>query len=300
MFLSTDERKGKHRSGRRNSLPFFLLQKSEKYGIIWIRNKEKRRKIMEKLTKDVLLGMKDNATISIVDVYELTTKLLNVVFGEGNYSLPIDVEAIANRLNIEIVEINLKDMHDWNAVNKTISEYSCRPRILSDGCERKIYVDSTSTLYLQRYAIAYQIGMFFIHRDRSLCSATYSAMPLLPKSREELIANAFALALLTPMGPFLQEMHDYITTEEKLDKLPIQTENWIQYISSSARIPFYYAACAYTQIMGVALALYQHRKNLLGDEYVKNVAKQDQEKYSELLCAVKDFLTDELIKKIFV
>lgn len=255
---------------------------------------------MEKLMEDDLLEMGDNPIIDLSGIYELATRLLNIVFGKGNYSFPIDLEEILRKLEVEVVEISLKDTNDRNAVNRVVSEYSCRPKICSEGVDRKIYVDSSSTLYLQRYAIAYQIGMFFIQYDYALCSSTYSAVPLLPKSRENLIANAFALALLVPASTLLQEMNDYITTEEKLGRLPIHTECWIQHISSSARIPLYYACSAYTQIMGVALALYQYHKNLNGDEFVKNIAKQDEEKYPNLTGSIKEFLSDEMIKKIFV
>ena len=47
---------------------------------------------MEKLMEDDLLEMGDNPIIDLSGIYELATRLLNIVFGKGNYSFPIDLE----------------------------------------------------------------------------------------------------------------------------------------------------------------------------------------------------------------
>lgn len=267
------------------------------------------KKIMERLDCSCKNHVEGHGMLNYIDVTECANELLDWTFGKDNYKLPIDVEQVIQKLGMEVVEIDLNDEGRGGRSNRVVGELSVRPKIFGDGEIRRIYIDSKTTLYTQRYALAHEIGHFLINKNRKIFNDEYCIMPLLPKEVEEVVADAFAVALLIPIKTFLREFFEYIEAEKENDKLPIGTEDWIQYLSTSARVSFHYVACGYQQLRCVALWLYQFlrlKKELqdvqIEDEKRKKIEKELEEKekdYPVLTKEIENMLRDDIVEQLF-
>ena len=131
---------------------------------------------------------------------------------------------------------------------------------------------------------------------------------MLPKQAEELIADAFAVSLLIPIKAFIKQFNVYLNEEKESGNLPISTESWLQYLSTSARVSYHYVACGYQQLRSVALWLYQYRINKKHVEIIDNIVEKEilleklneqKLKYPNLIEDIDEFLTDDIITQLY-
>lgn len=246
--------------------------------------------------------------LNYIKMTECTTRLLNKVFGRNAYQLPIDIVKIVDFFGIEIIEINLnEDRTDRN--NKVVGELSVRPQIFGRGEVKCIYIDSKTPLYTQRYALAHELGHYLINEGKKLVGDEYCIMPMLPKEPEELIADAFAISLMIPIGVFYREFSKYLKEEKTNGNLPIGTEDWLQYLSTSARISYHYVAYGYQQLRCVAFWMqqYLHYKSEVNDADVgeekktelKRTLEQMEEEHELLIECVESELSDDVVSQLF-
>lgn len=246
--------------------------------------------------------------IDYIEIAECTSWLLDQTLGEGQYQLPIDIEKVAQCLEIEVEEINLNDDYDSNSrSNKIVGELSVRPQIFEEGLSKRIYIDSETTLYTQRYALAHEMGHYLFNKSKMLFNDEYCTMPMLPKDAEELVADAFAVSMLIPIKVFIREFANYLEVERRKENLPISTEDWLQHLSTSSRVSTHYVACGYQQLRCVAHWLYKFKidkdrvKCMSGEEREK-LQKKLEEKESRYMILTKDidsWLTDDIVELLF-
>lgn len=276
---------------------------------------------MESDLKDLVIDMADRLQGMIqgyrehqvvpnyMDMADCTTLLLDETFGKDKYTLPIDIEQIMRNLGIEVIELELNDK-DKNGFrfNRIVGELSISPQFFEDNVEKCIYIDSETTLFTQRYALAHELGHYLINKNKKLYNDEYCIMPMLPKQAEELIADAFAVSLLIPIKAFIKQFNVYLNEEKESGNLPISTEYWLQYLSTSARVSYHYVACGYQQLRSVALWLYQYRINKKHVEIIDNIVEKEilleklneqKLKYPNLIEDIDEFLTDDIITQLY-
>lgn len=260
---------------------------------------------LESITKSY---MEYKGMIDYIEMAECTSWLLDQVFGEGKYQLPIDIEKVVRYLEIEVAEINLNDDCDENLRrNRIVGELSIRPQIFSDGVAKRIYIDSETTLYTQRYALAHEMGHYLFNKNKMLFNDEYCTMPMLPKDAEELVADAFAVSLLIPIKVFIKEFVHYLEAERTHGNLPISTEDWLQYLSTSSRVSSHYVACGYQQLRCVAHWLFKYKSDkdkvvsMRGEEreILLMKLKEQEARYTVLTKDIEVWLTDEIVELLF-
>lgn len=189
-------------------------------------------------------------------------ELLDIVFGEDDYALPIDINAIYKRLNIPIVEMDLNSYMENckpKRVNRIIGKISIRKEIISGETKRSIYIDENTPPIIQRYAMAHELCHYIMKTDKAMFMDEYCNMPMLPKDSTELIADAFAIFLLIPIGNFLDAFLEYVTNERDSGRPPFRTSDWIEHLSTICYVAEYYVAYGYQEIRYVANWLYSMR-----------------------------------------
>lgn len=246
-----------------------------------------------------------------IKMAECTSELLDVVFGIGKYSLPIDIDAVLKYLGIQVVETKLNDNTDSDKrSNRVVGQLSIHPQIFGSGTTKCIYIDSEATLYTQRYALAHELGHYLINENRKLFNDEYCIMPMLPRKAEELVADAFAVSLLIPIKVFIRKFDIYISEERQKGNLPISTEDWLQYLSTSARVSYHYVACGYQQLRCVAFWLYQHWRDekkltagidMTEEEQRKTEAdfEKRKQKYTVLTENLDEILSEQIVDNLF-
>ena len=260
--------------------------------------------IMNKIIKNLT---EFDGMINYVKITEYTNELLDELLGKNRYELPIDIHDIVKRLGIEILELDLnQDDMSSDQYNRVVGELSIRPQIFGNGQIKCIYLDSHTTLYTQRYALAHELCHYLINEQKKLFTDNYCIMPMLPVEVEELLADAFAIALLIPINAFLKEFFKYIEEEKENGKLPISTEDWLQYLSTSSKVSYHYVACGYQQLRCVSLWMYQYREKLLKaaseqseNENLKKDLEKRKEEYPVLTAIVENDLTESIVEHLF-
>lgn len=190
--------------------------------------------------------------IDYIALAKLSQTMLDEIFGKNNYSIPINIEKIANYLGIEVIEIDLNYSNEPMNFSYIIGELSILPQIFDSGKKKSvIYIDSNTTLYTQRYALAYEIGRYLMNMHKMIFSDECYIMPMLPKDAEELVADAFAIFLLIPIKFFVKEFTDYVNEERKNKRELNSIEDWLQYLSTTAMLSYHYVAFGYQQLQYV-------------------------------------------------
>ena len=198
----------------------------------------------------------------IKKIYDLAQTILDDVLGP-NYSLPIDVRAIAEKLGFIIsnegfddtIEQYLNAGHDCTPIAQLIMREK-RFGVDSDKICGKIKVDSRLNINSVRFFIAHELGHFVLRENKvgsylalEACPGLY---PLVDTS--ELLADIFAYALLLPYHLFEKERVIY---ENNRLHWPLDYSEWIEYIRNKAMIPEYHAVLACQEIKRISIYLKQ-------------------------------------------
>lgn len=252
--------------------------------------------IKENLENVILESQKNRATMDYAAICSCALQLLDEIFGKDQYSMPIDVEQIYQELEIPIIEMDLNSyMEDCDPkrVNVITGKISIRRSLLNDKIVRKnIYIDENTAPIQQRYAMAHELCHYILKMDERMFSDEYCNMPMLPKDPAELVADAFAIFLLIPLGPFLEEFLAYVERERRSGRPPFKTSDWFEHLSAVSYVEEDYVAYGYQEIRFVANWLYEMK---LRDE------EEAPSKEVEVLWSKKDkYITDDIIRGLFI
>lgn len=251
-------------------------------------------KIRETL-REVISNFEEGAiSIDFAVICNCAIELLDEIFGEDNYTLPIDIHYIYEKLGISLYEVDLNSYMEGcvpKRVNRIIGKISIRKNIMTDKIKRSVYIDENTAPILQRYAMAHELCHYIMQSEKSeTFSDEYCNMPMLPKDSTELVADAFAIFLLIPLGPFLQEFLKYVINEKESGRPPFRTSDWIEHLSSICFISKDFVACGYEQIRTVAAWLYN----------MKDKECNDCENVRALLNKRDRYLTEDVIRHLYL
>lgn len=169
--------------------------------------------------------------------------------------LPIDVEKIAEELQIDIFYEDLNEYMSRDVVSKRIGQYAlCEWN--NQEKERKIYIDAQASTNpgTRRIAIAHCIMFYFMVGDDDDHFMDYSQVDMARTSFVPLISEILALLMVLPVSLFCETMQNFLMKRREAGKVPIPTEEWIRFLSEKAVISEYYAAIAYRQLQQIIVA----------------------------------------------
>lgn len=199
-----------------------------------------------------------------------TEKLVYESYREADkeVSFPVDINIIAEYLNIEISKDNL------NLAGAT--NYSRKLAIITARKGKgNIVVDENVSYKTRRYAIANGIGRCLMNRSGVIFKSSY-AIPLIPQSLEEIAADSIAVFLLMPITIFKDEFLTYLNACENR---PLDVDVWVQHLSDRCQISQFNLAIGYQQMKQVLC--YQRQQEF--EKYDYDINKMpDEDKYSKI------------------
>ena len=151
-------------------------EENEELGILML-------KIKENLCRVAEAPKEKGAIMDYAAICSCALQLLDQIFGEDNYSMPIDVGAIYKRLGVPIVEMDLNSyMEDCDPkrVNVITGKISIRKSLLDDVVRKNIYIDENTAPMRQRYAMAHELCHYILKMNERVFSDEYCNMPMLP------------------------------------------------------------------------------------------------------------------------
>ncbi len=183
-------------------------------------------------------------------------------------SFPIDINIVAEYLNIEILKDNLNLVGSTNFSRKLAI-------IVAKKDEGHIVVDSSVGYKTRRYAVANGIGRYLLNRARGIFKSSY-AIPLIPQSLEEIAADSIALFLLMPPTTFKEEFLRYLN---ECKSRPLDVDEWLQYLSDRCQITTFNLAIGYQQMKQVLC----YRRQMEFERYDYDITKiPEEDKYSKI------------------
>lgn len=223
-------------------------------------NSEEIKELIEEISIELRNINKANDIIQYYwKVGALAEKLIIAALGKENCQLPINIERIAQKLNINIEEEELNAFENVNIIrrNRKIGQLVIRKELFSADKKVTIYVDKMAPPSSKRYAIANEIAHYLIYKEEDSYYENYFIMPLCPKKREEIAIDIFSIFLLIPMREFFKEFTDYVQKRVETQKIPITTEDWMRYLSERALLSEYYVAYGYQYLRAVGYLIYE-------------------------------------------
>lgn len=228
----------------------------------------------------------------------LAEKLLINVLGEDQDTFPVDIEAFAEKLGIEIEEENLNQFQNENVreLNRKIGQLVMRKDSYTNEKRVTIYVDRMAPPSSRRYAIANEIVHYLLHYDEEKYYENYFIMPMCPMKMEEIAVDIFSIFLLIPMRQFVTEFARYVEYRVNNQKIPITTEDWIRYLSERSVLSDYYVAYGYQYLRGIGYWIFQARN--ANEEQLSEIDMSIEEK-NEILDWMYGYFTDECEEWLF-
>lgn len=241
------------------------------------------------------IAEKLNLSVDYFTIAACALEILDEYIGEG-YDFPVDIERVAVRAGIEVIcqplngSVSREDIRPHKMVGKTIK----RKNIVTQEPINCILIDSESSKAEQRYALAHELAHYLIWQDETSYSNEYCLMPMLFKQQQEMIADIFANFLLIPLPAFLREFSEYIGNQP----VPIQTSEWLAYLSYVAQVPYEYVAIGYENIRYVCCVVHYYLSHKVDvkkypkDEAIRQIVIKQMDK-------MKLAMTDEVRERLF-
>lgn len=231
--------------------------------------------------------------IDYITICACALELIEFIFGQ-EYDFPINIEQIAESLNIDVIYQPLNGKmgkQDGNA-HKVVGRNLKRINRVTNELKSYILIDDESRYDEQRYALAHELAHYLIHMEEMRFNSEYYVMPMLFKKMEEMVADIFAIFILIPLPIFIREFVTYMGNQSK----PVMTSEWLKYLSLVAEVPYENVAIGYQNVRYVCGIIYNM---MYGDLEVVN----DDDKINKILekemKKMKDVLTEEVIEKLF-
>lgn len=224
-------------------------------------------------------------------------QLILTAVGKEGMRFPIDVEALAEALGVQVEEEDLNEFISRKSMNRKIGQIVIDQDDFSENRikTKTIFTDKAAAPSSKRYAIAHEIVHFIMHYDKSEYYEDYCIMPMCPRDAEEIVADIFAIFLLIPVRLFFAEFRDYVQRQMTEERTPVTTESWIRYLAERSMLSEYYVAYGYQQLRYVAYWIYQAWKN---DEKIEDI-RMDEEERERIQKATEDYFNTDMANMLF-
>lgn len=216
--------------------------------------------------------------IDYVSICALALELVEDIFGE-DCRFPVDIATIVKELGINIVyqPLNMPRKEGKRHKHKMVGTIFKMTGIETSS-QINILIDTESKQEEQRYALAHELVHYLIGCDNPFFISDYHLMPMLFKDMEEMIADIFAIFVLIPLPAFFDVFYGYIRAQNE----PVQTSEWLRYLSIIANVSYEEVSIGYQNIRFVSAIIYRlkHEKTYLEElgEQVKEITDSDEMK----------------------
>lgn len=219
--------------------------------------RKKEFEIVAQELTDIL--QKNQLQIQYAEICACAQELLDKYLGE-DYSFPIDLGKLVEKIGIDVIYQPLNSLVDENNphIHRVVGRNLKRKNILTGELVSSILIDDESNRAEQRYALAHELAHFLMHHGEPVYNSEYYVMPMLFKNMEEMIADCFAAFLLIPIPLFVKEFVAYIGDEQPV---PVQTSEWLKYLSVLAEVDYENVAIGYQTIRYVCGYAYEIKEN---------------------------------------
>ena len=231
--------------------------------------------------------------VDYITICACALELIDVVL-EKEYDFPIDIEKIAESLDIDVIcqPLNGKMGRQDGCAHRVVGRNLKRVNRVTNETRSCILIDDESRYDEQRYALAHELTHYLKHIEERRFNSEYYVMPMLFKKMEEMVADIFAIFLLIPLPIFIKEFATYMGNQSK----PVKTSEWLKYLSLVAEVPYENVAIGYQNIRYVCGIIYGVIK---GELIVKNDDEKADVILQKQLYNMKSVLTEEVIERLF-
>lgn len=208
-------------------------------------------------------------------IHETCYEKLQECYQEKEITLPIDIEMVARKMNVQI-EYDKLNFVNADPIDRNIAQLryerwgeSVIQIIVLDNSVSKKKAGPLSNL--EKYAVAYELGKTIVREEMPDAESNLfmlnlksrpCSLPRLSTKLENFEYEMCAIFLLLPMELFLEEFDSYI---EEIEEHPILMDDWIEHLSEKAEIPNYQLINGYQYIKFIA---YQYYKENLSQEVI--------------------------------
>ncbi len=212
-------------------------------------------------------------------IHETCYERLQDCYQRKEIALPIDIEMVARKMNVQIEYDNL-NFGNADSIDRNIAQLRYEKK--GEFIIQKIVLDNSVSKKkagplsnLEKYAVAYELGKTIVREkvpdDNSnlfmlnLNSRPY-ALSRLSAQLENFEYEMCAIFLLLPMELFLEEFNSYI---EEIEEHTVLMDDWIEHLSEKAEIPNYQLINGYQFIKFIAYQYYIENlsQEVIGENY---------------------------------
>lgn len=190
-----------------------------------------------------------------------------------DYDFPVNIEKIVKSVGLEIVYQPLNHSSNPKRLHRIAGKIIKRQSRITGETRSMILIDENCARKEQRYALAHELTHYLMHYSDQQFRSEFRVMPMLFKEKEEMIAEIFAVFLLIPLPIFLEEFSIYIGVG---GDVPVNTSEWLQYLSTIAAVPYEDVAIGYQNIRYVLSVFYKSEDN---DKLLSNYGDSQEELY---------------------
>lgn len=244
---------------------------------------------LKRIAEDTRLG------IDYVTICACALEFLEEVLGT-EYSFPIDIELIMERMGIEVFYQPLDSVEgrSRNLPYRVVGRTFKRMNLLTQETMYGVLIDEESRFEEQRYAMAHELAHLLVHWQDKQFNSEYRVMPMLFKKVEEMVADIFAVFILIPLPLFLKEFDAYIGGRTR----PVMTSDWLKYLSIVVGVPYEDVAIGYQNIryvLGIIYGIMFENKEIpnVEDKRINNIINKHITKIEEVIQL-------EMVEKLFV
>lgn len=196
------------------------------------------------------------------DTEVITKKVLTAFYGDATeVKFPVDIRGIIAKHNIDIAEMDLNlnlgfRMDKVNGYLRCIGKYSEDVNLP----EWRIYIEYSDNEFIKRYILAHEFSHYLMKKEREelMMSTEINCVdPMLPKKKEELLADVMAAYLLMPPNVLLEEMKNYKGKMKENNRYPIDSVTFLRDIGNAVQISTYHAFLCYQYVRYYLCNLYE-------------------------------------------
>ena len=221
--------------------------------------------------KEDLSSLREHGINNGQETYEMVMNVTEAVLQDYyeefgmNLSFPIYIRGIVREYGIEVIETDLNtDIGFQIARHNGSLRYKQEDRI-------QIFLEASDSENTKRYVLAHEFSHFLMNASNEEKIAGCGD-PMMPKKWEEQTADIMATSLLFPVKLVLKKMCSFVDRMKKRNRYPINSAEWLEELSESARVSSYYTIISY-----------QHIKSFVCYLYNANDSDVREGKYSHLL-----------------
>ena len=215
-----------------------------------------------------LVNIFSNQEFEIYDrIYAVTETILSDFYGENiDIDFPVDIRGMIKKQGIGIAEIDLNlDLgFRMDRINGHL-RYSGKEA----DPQWRIDVEYADSEFVKRYVLAHEFCHFWIKKVDKKPSGARCVDPMLPREKEELLADAMAAYLLFPPKALLKAMKRYRAKMKEKNEYPIDSVTFLRDIGNQAQVSTYHTFLCYQYVRYYLCALYNRRQREDNEEACK-------------------------------